>query len=194
MRKLIIFLIPVFLFIHGAYATDSCEQIVLQDAEFVGEITVSANVRDYPCVNKSKVIRGSKVGERFNVVAKVDGWYKVKLDSGEIVWIRDQAMKKVGELPEELKEKKVVEEVRVIKLEAKPAVKVTESTEYVLTTEDYVLINRVNARIKSIIDDKWEEYKDVFISRLEKLLSSKSRSKRFIKVVEQIIEDIGNMK
>lgn len=194
MRKIIIFLIPVILFIHGAYATDSCEQIVLQDAEFVGEITVSANVRDYPCVNKSKVIRGSKVGERFNVVAKVDGWYKVKLDSGEIVWIRDQAMKKVGELPEELKEKKVVEEVRVIKLEAKPAVKVTESTEYVLTTEDYVLINRVNARIKSIIDDKWEEYKDVFISRLEKLLSSKSRSKRFIKVVEQIIEDIGNMK
>lgn len=105
-------------------------------------------------MNKSKVIRGSKVGERFNVVAKVDGWYKVKLDSGEIVWIRDQAMKKVGELPEELKEKKVVEEVKVIKLEAKPAVKVTESTEYVLTTEDYVLINRVNARIKSIIDDK----------------------------------------
>ncbi|NDK08551.1 SH3 domain-containing protein, partial [Candidatus Gracilibacteria bacterium] len=131
MRKLIIFLIPVFLFIHVAYATDSCEQIVLQEAEFVGEIIISANVRDYPCVNKSKVIRGSKVGERFNVVAKVDGWYKVKLDSGEIVWIRDQAMKKVGELPEELKEKKVVEEVRVIKLEAKPEVKVTESTEYV---------------------------------------------------------------
>lgn len=193
MRKLIIFLIPVFLFIHVAYATDSCEQIVLQEAEFVGEIIISANVRDYPCVNKSKVIRGSKVGERFNVVAKVDGWYKVKLDSGEIVWIRDQAMKKVGELPEELKEKKVVEEVRVIKLEAKPEVKVTESTEYVLSTEDYVLINRVNARIKSVIDDKGDEYKDIFISRLEKLLSSKSRSKRFIKVVEQIIKDVENM-
>jgi hypothetical protein len=61
MRKLIIFLIPVILFIQSTYATDSCEQIVLQEAEFVGEITVSANVRDYPCVNKSKVIRGSKV-------------------------------------------------------------------------------------------------------------------------------------
>ncbi len=191
MRKLIIFLIPVFLFIHGAYATDSCEQIVLQEAEFVGEITVSANVRDYPCVNKSKVIRGSKVWEKFNVVAKVDGWYKVKLDNWEIVWIRDQAMKKVGELPEALKE------VKVIKLEAKPAVKVDseefEDTQYVLTNEDYVIINRIDARIKSVIDDKWAEYKEIFIERLAKLLNSKVRSERYVKVVEKIMEDVGRM-
>lgn len=182
MRKIILFLIPVILFIHGAYATDSCEQIVLQEAEFVGEITISANVRDYPCVNKSKVVKWARVWERYNVVAKVDGWYKVKLDSWEIVWIRDQAMKKVGELPVSLKEVKVQEEVKVV-----------EKSEYSLTTEDYVLINKVNEKIKSIIENKWEEYREIFISRLEKLLVSKFRSERFVKVVEQIIQDVENM-
>lgn len=183
MRKLIIFLISLILFIQSTYATDSCEQIVLQEAEFVGEITISANVRDYPCVNKSKVVKWARVWERYNVVAKVDGWYKVKLDNWEIVWIRDQAMKKVGELPEALKE------VKVIKLEAKPVVK----SEYSLTIEDYVLINIVNEKIKSIIENKWVEYREIFISRLEKLLVSKFRSERFVKVVEQIIEDVKNM-
>lgn len=175
MRKLIIFLIPVILFIQSTYATDSCEQIVLQEAEFVGEITISANVRDYPCVNKSKVLKWARVWERYNVVAKVDGWYKVKLDNGEIVWIRDQAMKKVGELPQALKEVKVVVKG------------------YELTVEDFAVINIIDEKIKSIIDEKWEEYKEIFIDRLEKLLVSKFRSERFVKVVEQIIVDIGNM-
>jgi len=194
MRKLIIFLISVILLIQSTYATDSCEQIVLQEAEFVGEITISANVRDYPCVNKSKVIRGSKVWERYNVVAKVDWWYKVKLDNWEIVWIRDQAMKKVGELSEALKEVKSVEEVKVIKLVAKPEVaNEYEDTQYSLTISDYVVINKIDEKIKSIIDDKGVEYKEIFIDRLAKLLNSKVRSERFVKVVEKIMEDVGRM-
>lgn len=194
MRKLLILLIPVIFFIQSTYATDSCEQIILQESEFVGEITVSANVRDYPCVNKSKIIRWSKVGEKFNIVAKVDWWYKIKLDNQEIVWIRDQAIKKVGELPESLKEVKVVEEVKVIKVVTKPLVKTqTKEHQYNLTIKDYIVINKVNKKIKSIIEDKGIKYKEVFIARLTKLLNSKARSERYIKVIEKIIEDVWRM-
>ena len=181
MRKLIILLIPIIFFIQSTYATDSCEKIVLQEAEFVGEIIISANVRDYPCINKSTIVKGSSVWERYNVIAKVDGWYKIKLDNGEVVWIRDQAIKKVWELPEALKEVTVQEEIKIV------------VKEYELTVDDFVVINIIDERIKSIIDDRWVEYKEIFISRLENLLVSKLRSERYVKVVEQIIEDVRNM-
>jgi hypothetical protein len=56
-----------------------------------------------------------------------------------------------------------------------------------------VVINKINSRIKSIIDEKWIEYKDIFIERLAKLLNSKVRSERYVKVVEKIMEDVGRM-
>jgi uncharacterized protein YgiM (DUF1202 family) len=42
------------------------------------------------------VLGTSKVGELYTVISKVDGWYQIKMDSGEIYRIRDQSIVKTS--------------------------------------------------------------------------------------------------
>lgn len=174
MKNIVLIIITFFLFLPFSYATDSCEKIILQEAEFIWEITFWSNVRSYPCVNKSKILRWAKTWEQYKVIAKVDWWYKVKMDNWDIAWIWDKAIKKVWELDEQDKWQEII-------------VKIKEP--YKLTTSDYAYVNKITARIKKLVNKKWYKYKDLLVNALQKYLIKKNRSEKIIAVINEVIKN-----
>ncbi len=174
MKKLILFLVIYLISFQVTFATDACNKIILQKAEFVWEVIKWVNVRSYPCIYKSRVLRWAKIWEQFKIIAKVDGYYKIRLINWKIVWIWDKSIKKIWELA---KEDKWQEIKKIIK-------------PYKLNYNDYIIINKINKKIEKIINNRWYKYKNVFINKLQKLLVKKVKSKKFIVIVNQIIKNI----
>jgi uncharacterized protein YgiM (DUF1202 family) len=84
------------------------------------------------------VLGTSKVGELYTVISKVDGWYQIKMDSGEIYRIRDQSIVKTSNtVTYEPIEESVV-----------------ENTGYQLTGTDNLLINKFMYKVNKIIQQK----------------------------------------
>ncbi len=171
MKKILWFIISILTLFQITYATDSCNKIVPQYAEFIWEITFWVNIRSYPCVYKSTIIKWAKKWEQYKIISKVDWWYKVILNDWTYARIRDKAIKKIWELSKKDKWTEIIKK------------------EYILTNDDYKIINKITSKISKIVNERWYKYKNIFVSKLQKLLITKNRNERFIKIVNKIIEN-----
>ncbi|MFK7780701.1 MAG: CAP domain-containing protein [Candidatus Gracilibacteria bacterium] len=182
------FLIIVFLlFIKvDAFATDACDRLVPQYANFVGKVVMGSNLRDYPCISKSNVLGVSIVGDNYTVISKVDGWYQVKLDDSKIYRIRDKAIEKTNNTVtyQSVKE----EPVQTIK-----KVETVEYNGYQLVRADSLIINKLLYKVNKVIQVKGLLYRDSLVSKLSKVLVDGNYSARLIAILYDIKNKIAKI-
>jgi len=68
----------------GEYA---CNQDPMYTRDFNGQVTISARLRDMPCMDESAVIRVLAKDKVIKVIGEMDGWYKVKDSDGQTGWV-----------------------------------------------------------------------------------------------------------
>lgn len=64
-----------------------CNADPVYDQAFVGKTKVGSRVRSVACMNGSKILTVLPAGTSIKVLAKTDGWYKVKTSSGLTGWV-----------------------------------------------------------------------------------------------------------
>jgi len=128
MKKIIITLL--LFIINTTFATDSCEKIILEKINFKWEIIWSVSIRDYPCTYNSNTIWIVSKWEIYNVIWKVDEWYKIEF-KWDIAWIWDQKIKKIWSY--------------------------IEDNQYKLTTKDKKLISMLIKNIDNISLKNWNK-------------------------------------
>lgn len=178
MKKYILLVFLLLSFVKvDVFATDACDRLVPQYANFVWKATFWSNLRDYPCISKSNVLGVSKVGELYTVISKVDGWYQIKTGEGKIYRIRDQAIVQTSNpvIYEPVEEK------------------VVENTGYQLTSADRLLVNKFVYKMNIIIQQKWLAYKNLLVNKLSNFLADWKYSTRLIAVLEEIKNQISKI-
>jgi len=65
----------------------ACNQDPMYSRDFNGQVTISARLRDMPCMDQSAVIRVLAKDKVVKVIAEMDGWYKVKDADGQTGWV-----------------------------------------------------------------------------------------------------------
>lgn len=71
------------------YSADfgECYPDPVYEESFVGKTLVAANLRSVACMNGSKIMAVLPANSKIKVLAKTDGWYKIKTLDGKIGWM-----------------------------------------------------------------------------------------------------------
>jgi len=175
MKKIIFFIVSLFV-VWISFATNPCNKIVLQQENGIGQAKFASNIRTYPCTYKSSVLRASKIWEKFNIVWKVSGWYKIQLSNWQIAWIWDKSVNIVWSsynLTE--KDKLIIEKVnqKIDKLVEKK----WESFRLKLENALVRLLPRYtsNPRIYSILDKLLEHTKKIKIQDKQEIKKNENK-------------------
>ncbi len=166
------------------FATDSCERIVLQEANFIWKAKFASNLRSLPCIATSTVYGASKPGALYRVIAKVDARYKIRMDDGTIYWIREESIERTNNTvtnPEPVKE----EYVEPVYEEP------VKTTWYQLTLADKRMINKFVYKMSKIINERWEEYKELLVSALWELIDEYWHVPRLVALFQDAIKKLN---
>lgn len=166
MKKIILWIVCWFLFQTITFATDACDKFVPKEVNFVWKATIAANFRDFPCTTKSSVFWATKIGQTFQVVRKVDGYYEVLLENGKKYWIWDQAIIKIDTV-------------------VKPSVNT-----YQFTLADTRIIRKIVNQVQSLIDKSGFRMKRLFENRLTDILQRTNLTQRVRAILEEIQEEV----
>lgn len=168
MKKIIFIFVLLFCLKWNVFATDSCEKIILQEASFIWEVILNANLRNYPCVDKSSVIWSASIWKKFNIISKVDGWYKIENEEGSIYWIWDKAIKKTSDI-------------------------IQTKSNYKLSTSDTKIINSFISKVDKIVQKKGISYKNNLASKIVLALKKKKYNERITAILENIVIKINKI-
>jgi len=128
--------------------------------------------------DKSNVLGVSKIWALYQVISKVDGWYQIKMDTGKIYRIRDQSIIRTNEtlntepVKEEYKEPVYEEPVKIW---------------YQLTLSDKRIVNKFLYKMTKVINQRWEDYKDLLVSALYELIDEYSHLERLVAILQEVI-------
>ncbi|QFR39096.1 SH3 domain-containing protein [Candidatus Gracilibacteria bacterium 28_42_T64] len=172
MKKIFFLILASIIWTPHSYATDSCIKIVPQEASFVGKVVRGANIRSYPCTYNSSVVGTAKVGEKFQVISKVDGWYFIKLTNGTTARVWDQAISQTNE---------TIDTPQIIQTNTAVTI------DYNFSSKDRILIYKINSRIEKIVRKKGFIYKSKIITILEKALQKLSPGSRKYEIILHVI-------
>jgi len=136
---------------------------------FKWEITQWVNIRDYPCANNTTVLGTAKTWEQYNTTHKLHWWYGVTLENGQTGWIWDQAIKNTGK-----------------------NITVTEK-KYSLSSQDQVLVSKINKKIEAIIEIKWASIKNILLVKLRQVLSKTKTNTRMNLIIQALIDNTANI-
>ena len=167
MRRLIVVLFFLLFFKIDVFATDACDRLVPQHANFIWKATFASNLRDYPCVYKSNIFWASKIWETYEIISKVDGWYQVKSNNWNIYRIRDKSIVKTNDIIKK---------------------------NYILTSSDKIIINKIVYKIEKSIQEKWLLYRNSLSSKIWNLLESWKYSFRLTSILEELVNRINWIK
>ncbi|HOZ53509.1 MAG TPA: SH3 domain-containing protein [bacterium] len=121
----------------------SCYADPIYDISFVAKTIIAANVRNVACMSDSKVSFVLPANTEVKVIAKTDGWHKIKTSDGKTGWIGSTLIKEVsGE-----------SNIDYSKTEA---IKTTE--EAVTNADSKSVIDRVKGYIILAVEKKGEAY------------------------------------
>ncbi|QFR39095.1 SH3 domain-containing protein [Candidatus Gracilibacteria bacterium 28_42_T64] len=161
MKKILLIIVLLFISYGNSFATNACDTFKPESITFVAEVKFGSNIRNYPCKNKSTVIGGVKAGETYNIIAKVDSYYKIELDNGSTGWVWDQSLKKSDKIL---------------------------TKKYIISSSDKKIAGKVIGKIKKLVNSKGIKYKEVLIYKLEKTLRKlKEGTKKYVIINEIIV-------
>jgi len=161
MLKLLYIIIISILLTWNSFAANACNDFKPENINFVWEVKFWSNVRNYPCKDKSTVISWAKTWETYNVLAKVDWYYKIELDNGDTWWIWDLSLKKSNKI--------------LVK-------------KYIITTADKKIAQKIIKKIEKLVNSKWVNYKQTLIYKLEKALrKTKGWTQKYVIINEVIV-------
>ncbi|MDD3646870.1 MAG: CAP domain-containing protein [Candidatus Gracilibacteria bacterium] len=167
MKKIIILFVLFFSFSTVAFATDACDKFLPQEIHFMGKVTIVANFRDYPCVSKSNVLGASRIGDTYEIVSKVDGWYQIKLSDSQAYWIWDQAIEKVSDIE--------------------------DSSNYTLTSKDRILINKFIFKVNEIVQERGLVYRQYLVRKIWQILNNGNYSDKNIAILQEVKDRISQI-
>lgn len=184
MKKLILIFIFLlsFSFTLNTFATDACDKLILQEASFIWKASFASNLRDYPCVSKSNVLWVSKAWENYEVISKVDGWYKIKTSDNKIYWIRDKSITKTSGYVQQTNT--TVQQIDNT---------VVKQSGYILTSQEKILINRFVYKVNNLVQTKGIIYRNALVSRLSQLLDRWNYSLRLTTILQELKSKISEI-
>ena len=168
MKKIILVLVFFSFLKLDAFATDACDRLVPQQANFVWKVILNSNLRDYPCIIKSNVLWVSKLWDNYEIISKVDGWYQVKLNNWEIYRIWEKAITKTDEV-------------------------FIEKSNYELSSKDKRLVSSFVYKVNKIVQSKWISYKHLIIERIWEILGKGNYSLRLTNILQEIQNRVSNI-
>ena len=95
--KKAIYLLIFLLFIPFVGQASDCGCDPVYEQNFTGRIVSGVRVRDIACMDGSNVLTTLSTGATISVIAKTDGWYRVRLSNGIIGWVGQQFITVAGE-------------------------------------------------------------------------------------------------
>lgn len=95
MKKLLLLILILISLTTKTFAED-CMHDKIYEQNWNAEVTTGMRVRDIPCMESSKVLTTVAVGEIIKIIAKTDGYYKVKLKNGTEGWSGQWLVKKTN--------------------------------------------------------------------------------------------------
>lgn len=75
----------------------SCYADPIYDTTYTAQTIIASNVRNVACMNDSEVSFVLPVNTEIEVIAKTDGWHKIKTSDGKTGWIGSTLIKEVSE-------------------------------------------------------------------------------------------------
>lgn len=161
MKKILIILtiITLLFTVNKTYATDACDKLIERQQSFVWEISSAVNIRSYPCTYKSYIIKVWQPLEKYEVLAQVDWYYKIKIDNNTYWRVWDQLIKKSDE--------------KIIKV-------------YSLTQRDKELIDEFVEKIKNKSNETWFDYRDKIVKKISILIWKYEKWSKFSEILKEL--------
>lgn len=163
MKKILLFLLLLLFVKVDVFATDACDKLILQESSFIWKAVLTSNLRDYPCIYKSSIYWASKIGDKYEIISKVDGWYKIKTNEWSIYWIWDKAIIKTNDV-------------------------IDTTPKYVLNIDEKILVYKFVAKVDKIVQKKWINYKFSLLLKISDILDKKKYSLKITTILEEIIK------
>lgn len=117
-----------------------CPVDPITETSFIAEALTSARVRDFACMEGSKMITAIPKGGKVQVIGSTDGWYKIKTTDDRIGWIGATLLKRNDD-------QAAIESYATLKLKA-------SSSKNVLSS----LAERLKGRILLAVEQNGEAY------------------------------------
>lgn len=192
--KKILFIVIFALFLNNnAFATDACDEFIPVEQSFYWKVTMVARLRDYPCISKSTIIWSSTLWETYNIVRKVDWWYEVKFDNWNTAWIRDQAVTKLYDYENNSIIKDNNQNNNIENTE-NSTTENNSTSWYSLTYKDKIIINKIINKINLNVKEKWFEYKDNILIKLENIVLNYELNPRLKAIFNELIIRVKDIK